>query len=70
MWKWLKQIKTRFYPNLDSGCAWLNHTHILDDAHISFNIDSKNYIFRNLIKQRYNMWDQTSMLETLKSKLT
>ena len=43
---------------------------ILDNAHASFNTDSKNYIFRDLIKQRYNIWDQTSMLETLKTKLT
>ena len=41
-------------------------TCILDDVHASFNADSKNYIFRDLIKQIYNMWDQTGMLETLK----
>ena len=40
------------------------------DEYASFNIVSKNYIFRDLIKQRYNMLDQTSMLETLKTKLT
>ena len=43
---------------------------ILVDVHASFNIDSKNYIFRDIIKQRYNMWDQTNMLEILKTKLT
>ena len=30
----------------------------------------KPYIFRDLIKQTYNMRDQTSVLETLKTKLT
>ena len=35
----------------------------------TFNTDSKkNYIFRDLIKQTYNMWDQTSVLETLKNQ--
>ena len=40
------------------------------DVHASFSTDPKNYIFIDLIIQRYNMWDQTSILETLKSKLT
>ena len=42
---------------------------ILKYACAAFNIDSKkNYIFRDLIKQTYNMWDQTSVLETLKNQ--
>ena len=29
---------------------------------------TKNYIFRDSIKQTDNMWDQTSILETLKNQ--
>ena len=55
---------TRFYPNLDSGCV-----RILKYAYAASNTDSKKkkkYIFIDLIKQTYNMWDQTSMLENPK----
>jgi len=43
---------------------------IFYDAYTSFSTNSKNHIFVDLIKQRYKHKNQTSMLETLKTKLT
>ena len=38
-------------------------TRILDDAYAFFSIDSKNYIFTDLIIQRYKYINQTNIVE-------
>ena len=63
----------RFYTNLDLGCvrilkyayAYMKYAY----AYAALNTDLKKKIniFRDLIKQTYNMWGQTSMIETLKN---
>ena len=73
MWKMIKTNKNKILPWF--GFIVCAHTQlcirmvepracILNYAHASFNADLKNYIFIDLIKQRYNIWDKTSMLET------
>ena len=75
----IKIIKIRSFPNLGSGCVCiLNYVYtqlkpcvcIPDDLYASFNTELKNHIFIDLIIQGYKHKNQTSMLETLKTKLT
>ena len=48
MWKMIKQIKTRFCPNLSSGMRTHIQLRILDDVYASFSADLKNYILQDL----------------------
>ena len=74
----IKITQIRFLSNLVSTCICiLNYAYtclkpcmcILNDAYASFSTNSKSHILIDLIKERYSMWDQISMLETLNTKL-
>ena len=68
MEKWSKIIKTRFFLIWIWGaCTYLSMHAYMKYVYVAFNTNSENYIFRDLIKQTYNMWDQTSVLESLKN---